>query len=207
MAEVNVQKGQGQAGKASQGSEGGSMTAREPMAMSSWGRMPSLFAMTPRELFSASPFELMRRFSEEMDRFFEGAVPRGGAMTESRAWAPPIEVSEQHGNYVVCAELPGIRKEDVKVELTQDGLVITGERKREQEERREGLYRSERSYGSFYRLVPIPEEANIEQAKAQFDNGVLTVSVPMPESKRRRREIPIETGGTSQQGGGTSRAA
>jgi HSP20 family protein len=171
------------------------------------------FALTPRDIFTASPFELMRRFSEDMDRLFEGVGPRWGAMPEeSTLWSPPVEVSEQAGQFVVCAELPGIRKEDVKVELTPLGLMITGERKRDQEERREGFYRSERSYGAFSRTIPIPEEANLEQAKAQFEDGILKVSLPIPESKRQRREIPIETGvavpsGTDQQKGQGSRAA
>jgi HSP20 family protein len=171
------------------------------------------FALTPRDIFTASPFELMRRFSEDMDRLFEGVGPRWGAMAEeSTLWSPPVEVSEQAGQFVVCAELPGIRKEDVKVELTPLGLMITGERKRDQEERGEGFYRSERSYGAFSRTIPIPEEANLEQAKAQFEDGILKVSLPIPESKRQRREIPIETGvaapsGTDQQKGQGSRAA
>jgi len=171
------------------------------------------FALTPRDIFTASPFELMRRFSEDMDRLFEGVGPRWGAMPEeSTLWSPPVEVSEQDDQFVVCAELPGIRKEDVKVELTPLGLMITGERKRDREERREAFYRSERSYGAFSRTIPIPEEANLEQAKAQFEDGILKVSLPIPESKRQRREIPIETGvaapsGTDQQKGQGSRAA
>jgi HSP20 family protein len=164
------------------------------------------FALTPRDIFTASPFELMRRFSEDMDRLFEGVGPRWAAMPEeSTLWSPPVEVSEQDDQFVVCAELPGIRKEDVKVELTPLGLMITGERKRDQEERGEGFYRSERSYGAFSRTIPIPEEANLEQAKAQFEDGILKVSLPIPESKRQRREIPIETG--SQQRQTTNRAA
>jgi HSP20 family protein len=170
------------------------------------GLSSPFFALTPRDIFTASPFELMRRFSEDMDRLFEGVGPRWGAMQEEGGlWSPPIEVSEQDGQFVVCAELPGIRKEDVKVELTPRGLMITGERKRDREERREGFYRSERSYGTFSRTIPIPEEANLEQAKAQFEDGILKVSLPVPESKRQRREIPIEAG--SQQGKATNRAA
>jgi HSP20 family molecular chaperone IbpA/Arc/MetJ-type ribon-helix-helix transcriptional regulator len=90
--------------------------------------------------------------------------------------APAVEVRERDGNLVVSAELPGLNKDDVKVEVTGDGLVIQGERKREQEEERGGVHRSERSYGSFYRSIPLPEGANIEQAKAQFNNGVLVHS-------------------------------
>ncbi len=156
-------------------------------------RVPtSLFSLTPSDFFSASPFELMRRFTEDMDRFFEGTNP--GWSSSMRPWSPPIEVAEKDGQLTICAELPGLNKNDVKVELTQDGLTISGERRREQEDRREGLYRTERSYGSFKRTIPIPDEAQVEKATAMFDNGILTVSVPVPETKQRRHEIPIQSG-------------
>jgi HSP20 family protein len=164
----------------------------------------SLFSLTPRDLFSASPFDLMRRFTEEMDRFFEGTSRERSA---SNLWAPPIEVSEKDGQLTICAELPGLNKEDVKVELTQAGLTISGERKREQEDRRDGLYRSERSYGWFKRTIPIPDEAQVEQAKATFDNGMLTVLVPVPEIRKRGREIPIESSSGPSQAQSTSERA
>ena len=113
---------------------------------------------------------------------------------ELATWAPPVEVRERDGNLVVHAELPGLNKEDVKVEVTNEGLVIQGERKREHEEDRGGVHRSERSYGAFYRLIPLPEGANIDQAKAQFNNGVLEVSVPIPKTQENTRQIPIEAG-------------
>ena len=81
------------------------------------------------------------------------------------------------------------------MEVTDEGLVIQGERKREHEEKREGYYRSERSYGQFYRLIPLPENANIDQAHAEFRNGELRVSIPVPEQQRRVRQIPISTSG------------
>jgi HSP20 family protein len=110
------------------------------------------------------------------------------------SWAPPVEVRERDGNLIVNAELPGLNKEDVKIEVTNEGLVIQGERKREREEDRGGVHRSERSYGAFYRLIPLPEGANIEQAKAKFNNGVLEVQVPIPKSQEKTRQIPIEAG-------------
>lgn len=179
-------------GQGGQGSPGGSLARR-----GSW--TPSLFSLSPRDFFSASPFELMRRFSEEMDRQFENfGLSRGGwgAGGQSSFWAPSVEVFERGNNLVVRADLPGLNKDDVKVEMTDEGLVIQGERKREHEEKGEGFYRSERSYGQFYRVIPLPEGANTEQATAQFDNGVLEVAVPVPEAQRRRRSIPIGTGGT-----------
>jgi HSP20 family protein len=156
---------------------------------------PSLFSLSPRDFFSTSPFELMRRFTEEMDRAFEDwGLARGTRLGETALWSPAVEVFERDNNLVVRAELPGLNKDDVKVEMTDNGLIIQGERKREHEEQGEGFYRSERSYGQFYRLIPLPEGANAEQARAQFENGILEVSVPVPESQRRRRSIPIETG-------------
>jgi HSP20 family protein len=146
----------------------------------------------------------MRRFTDEMDRAFENfGLARGGELArgfggEGR-WSPAVEVFEREGHLVVRAELPGLKSEDVKVEMTDEGLIIQGERKREHEERGEGFYRSERSYGQFYRLIPLPEEANAEEAKAEFNQGVLEVSVPVPQTQRRRRNIPI--GGGQAQGG------
>lgn len=182
MAEVNVKKSQEKKPEESRALA----TERER-----WG-VPSLFSLTPREFFSASPFELMRRFSEEMDRMFESMSPwRLPARAGTAVWSPPIDIYERDGNLVVSAELPGLSKEDVKVEATPEGLILEGERKQEREERRGGVYRSERSYGRFYRMIPLPEDADIDQAKAQFTNGVLEVTVPIPESARKRREIPI----------------
>ncbi|HJZ66801.1 MAG TPA: Hsp20/alpha crystallin family protein [Blastocatellia bacterium] len=154
---------------------------------------PSAFSLSPRSLFTASPFELMRRFTEDMDRMFSD----WGLSTPSRwggesGWSPPIEVLERDNNLIVRAELPGCNKEDIKVELTDEGLLIQGERKQEHEEKQEGYYRSERSYGNFYRLIPLPSEVKEDQINAKFNNGILEVTVLIPESARNRREIPIE---------------
>jgi HSP20 family protein len=156
---------------------------------------PSLFSLSPREFFSTSPFELMRRFSDEMDRAFQswGLGPGARGQAEAAAWSPALEVFERGGNLVVRAELPGLTKDDVKVEVTDDRLILQGERKHEQEERREGRYHSEWSYGQFYRQIPLPEGAKIDETRAQFNNGVLEVSIPVPETQRR--QIPVETTG------------
>ena len=154
------------------------------------GGYPSLFS-GPADFFSTSPFALMRRFTDEMDRLFEGHGWRG-SKSEVTHWSPAIEVKEQDGKLEVLAELPGIKESDVKVEVTDEGLVIQGERKQEHEEMREGYYRSERSYGQFYRLIPLPEGATLDQAHAEFHNGELRVSIPVPQQKTR--QIPITAG-------------
>jgi HSP20 family protein len=164
--------------------------------------LPSMFSLSPREFFRLGPFELMRRFTDEMDRIFEGVdLARGFGSGGTTIWSPAVEVFERGQNLVVRADLPGMSKDDVKVEMTDEGLEIRGERKHEQEERRQDFYRSERSYGQFYRLIPLPEDVNVDQVKAQFENGVLEVSMPIPESQRRN--IPIgeeaETGGEQTQ--------
>jgi HSP20 family protein len=156
---------------------------------------PSFFAR-PDDLFTMNPFTLMRRLTEDMDRMFYGRPGAGVAETgrELSAWAPPIEVREENGALVVSTEIPGVDQNDVKVEVRDDSLVIRGERKREWAEEKQGIHRSERYYGSFYREVPLPEGAKVDAAKAEFRNGVLEVRLPVPES-RKTREIPIQSGG------------
>ena len=111
---------------------------------------------------------------------------------DTRAWSPTIDVFEKDNRFVTRVDLPGLKKEDVKVEVTESHLTISGERKREVEEKKKDFYRSEREYGSFYRAVPLPEGVKVEDVKATFADGVLEVSVPLPvraEAKARTVEI------------------
>jgi len=140
--------------------------------------------------FGVRPFALMREFTDEMDRMFKGApLAEGAAGIE--AWTPTIDVHRCNGDLVVTAELPGLRKEEVKVEMTEDALVIEGERKREHKTDHEGYHRVERSYGKFYRAIPLPKEAKSDLAKAELTEGILKVTVPVGEAKPKAREIPI----------------
>jgi HSP20 family protein len=147
--------------------------------------------LSPWSTSSTSPFSLMRRMSEEMERMFSRATASG----DGSSWSPAVEVTERDNSLIVRADLPGINENDVKVEVTPEGLTIQGERKREQEERGAWGYRSERTYGSFYRTIPLPEGASVDQAQAEFKDGVLEVRIPVPEQRKQRRQIPI-TGGS-----------
>jgi HSP20 family protein len=148
----------------------------------------------PQELYSMHPFSMFRRLSEEMDRAFNSSFGLwGGRGGEMGLWSPAIEVREEKGNLVVSADLPGLNKDEVRVECTHEGLIIEGERKREHEETSGGMHRSERSYGRFHRLIPLPEGADVDKANAQFKDGVLQVRIPMPEGRNKAREIPIST--------------
>ena len=144
-------------------------------------------------LFSMNPFALMRRFTEDMDRAFSQVSRAAGG---GAAWSPVIEVKEAEGKLVVTAELPGLKKEDVKVHIDGEALVVEGERKQEKEEKVDGYYHSERSYGKYYRSILLPEGAKADQTAAQFNDGVLEVTIPIPSVKAKRQEIPVQEGST-----------
>jgi HSP20 family protein len=144
------------------------------------------------EDYSASPFGLLRRMSEDMDRMFRSFRSQFGA-DDVAGWSPSIEVFERDGKLIVHADLPGLSKDDVKIQVVNDQLIIEGERMREHNDDKGPIHRLERSYGSFMRSIALPEGANVDQAHAEFNNGVLEISIPIPEQKQAR-QIPIQAG-------------
>lgn len=161
-------------------------TSEAPATMRSGELLgPAMFPFG--RLSTLSPFALMREFTSEMDRLFRG----NGSATELQAWAPAMDVQQCGGNLVVSAELPGLKKEDVKVEVSEDSLIIEGERKQEHKQDHDGYHRWERSYGRFYRAISLPEGAKTEQMKAELKDGLLKVSIPVPEAKSKVRQVPI----------------
>jgi HSP20 family protein len=146
----------------------------------------------PVDFFRINPFSLMRRMTEEMDRVFGDGSAREG--NGEMLWSPAVEISQGEGNYVVRAELAGLKPDDVKLEIENDALVLHGERKYEREEEKGGVRRTEMRYGRFYRTIPLPEGANPDQARAKYENGVLEVTIPVSEPKNQRKQIAIQTG-------------
>ena len=151
-----------------------------------------------------NPFEMMRYFTKDMERLFEN-FPGFTAPTffepnftpfrmefEEGMWAPQIEVLQKNGEFIVRADLPGMTKDDVTVEITDEMLTLSGERKEEKKEEREGFYRTERMYGTFCRQVPLPEGAKTEQASAIFKNGVLEVRIEAPKFALPTRTLEIK---------------
>jgi HSP20 family protein len=161
--------------------------------------LPSVFSVSPGEFFTMSPITLMRRFTEDIDRAFglANGLSRREYSNQEFNWVPPVEVRQSGNNLVIHADLPGLSENDVKVEATEEGLVIQGERRREQTSEEGGWRHSERVYGRFYRLIPLPESAKIEETKANFRNGVLEVVVPVPELQKKNRQIPVGTSNQS----------
>jgi HSP20 family protein len=140
----------------------------------------------------------MRRLTNEMDRIFEDFEfrhPFALVKPEARAaeWAPAIELFEKDNKLVVRAELPGMKKEDVKIEVTGEYLILQGERRLQHEEKEKGVFRTERLYGTFYRQIPLPEFAKVDLAKAIFKDGILEIEVPVEvKMPAAARQLPIE---------------
>jgi HSP20 family protein len=148
--------------------------------------------------FTADPFALLRQMTSDVERLFDDASFRWPALralpeTKAVAWAPQIDVFEKDNRLITRIDLPGMKKDDVKVEVTDGYLTISGERKREKEEKTDDFYRCEREYGTFYRAVPLPTGVKLEDVKAAFSDGVLEVSVPLPVIEAPKvRKIEIQ---------------
>jgi HSP20 family protein len=160
---------------------------------------------------SHDPWQTMTRLSREMDQLFDSffgnrfGFPRlargwpfesgaaGGGSDLSSLWTPNVDVRRRGDSVVIHAELAGVSKDAVRIEATDQGIAISGERSETREEggNERGYQLKERSYGTFYREIPLPEGAQVEQAKATMRDGVLEVTVPLQENQTRR-QIRIE---------------
>ncbi len=149
------------------------------------------------ELAAISPIRTLERFADEVTRIFDDfgltrgrmAVPAAGEMF---TWAPHVDVTQHKDEILIRADLPGVDKDDIKVSVTEDAVTIRGERHRAQEEERDGVYRSERSYGTFFRTIALPPGTITDQVKASFKNGVLEIRVPAAPGATGR---PVEITG------------
>src|SRR5579875_2151439 len=139
-------------------------------------------------LLGYDPFALMSDLRKEMKRF----LPADGEM--EAFWSPEIDVKQAKGALVVKVDLPGLKKEEIKLAVTNRALTLEGERTREEKEEKKDFYRSERTYGHFYRSIPLPEGAKTDQVKADLKDGVLEVTIPVPETTEYHREVPINSG-------------
>lgn len=153
-----------------------------------------------------SPFTSMRRFAEDMERIFGGFgfEPRLSLLERDSfdfepfsslaKFTPALEMEEHDGKLIVRADLPGMEKDDIDVEITDGQLTIRGERKSEMEEAKEGFFRTERSYGKFFRRLPLPASVETKDATAKFANGVLEISMSAPTGVTNSRKVEIGEG-------------
>jgi HSP20 family protein len=154
------------------------------------------------------PFAMMRDMQEQVDRWFNRSG-LGSWMSPSRwtssagnwmsraagqdgDWAPAIDAFQRGNEFIIRADVPGMTRNDLSVEIGDDAITLRGERRNEAQEERDGMYWSERSYGSFSRVIPLPPGAISDSAKANFNNGVLEVVIQAPSQEvRRGRKIDI----------------
>jgi HSP20 family protein len=137
------------------------------------------------ELTRLEPRAFMRRVFRDFDRFFEAGdwpVARLGKPFADVAWVPPVEAFERDNRLTVRVELPGMKKEEIGVTFFDQGITIEGERRLENEEKKNEWHRTERTYGRFVRTVPLPEGVKATDIKATFEGGVLEIVVPLPEA-------------------------
>src|SRR3954452_9653962 len=142
------------------------------------------------------PAREINSLQQEMNRLFStffdtptGSVPNGGA----RRWIPAMDLVETEDQFVLRADLPGVSDEDVQIELEDNVLTVSGDRRTEHEERKEGYYRVERATGAFRRSLTLPEGVDADAIAARFDKGVLEVRIPKPEERKPRR-VQIQVG-------------
>ena len=142
------------------------------------------------------PVRELSSLQSEMNRlfntFFDTPTPGGNGVT-SRRWIPAMDLVETEDNFVLKADLPGLTQDDVDIEVEDNVLTVSGERKAEHEDKREGYYRVERSFGAFRRTLTLPEGVDPEAVSATFDKGVLEVRIPKPEQRKPRR-VAIQVG-------------
>jgi HSP20 family protein len=142
------------------------------------------------------PVRELSSLQNDMNRLFNtffDAPTGGNGGGAARRWIPAMDLVETDEHFVLKADLPGLSDEDVHIDVDGDVLTVSGERKSEHEDKREGYVRVERSYGSFRRSLTLPEGVDADAVSASFDRGVLEVRIPKPEQRQPRR-VAIQVG-------------
>jgi len=154
------------------------------------------------------PARELQSIQQEMNRLFGSFLetPNAGSSAASRQWIPAMDLVERREHFVLRADLPGVREEDVKIELEDSVLTVSGERHGETEENREGYHRIERSTGAFRRSVSVPDGVDASSITARFDGGVLEVTIPKPKQRQPQR-VQISLAGDAPGSGDVSQAA
>lgn len=160
-----------------------------PFTLTPWRKRALAPAKANGDIFASMQREMNRvleRFSED----FDVAPFDGGTIGE---WSPTVNVAETEKEISVSAELPGVAEKDVEVTIEKDTLTIKGEKKEEKEEKGKNYYRTERSFGSFQRTIPLPCEIEKDQSEATYKSGVLTVKLPKTKAAQQStKKIPIK---------------
>ena len=137
-----------------------------------------------------NPFRDLWNFQQLFDHFDSDFFTRPLGVGRGE-WFPRLDVRRQDSNVVVEVELPGMTAKDVQIEVTDEGLVVSGEKQQESETREDNYYRSERSFGRFTRRIALPHGTDADKAEAKFADGILRITIPVKETPEKRT-IPVE---------------
>ena len=146
--------------------------------------------MAKRYLSRWEPFRDLVSLRTDFDRLFNTFFESMPEDSE-RFWAPAIDIEENNGNLMVKAELPGMKREDIKVSVRDNVLHLTGERKMEKETKDKTLHRIERCFGKFSRTIELPSSVDADKVKASYKDGVLSITLPKPE-EFKPKHIDVE---------------
>jgi HSP20 family protein len=149
-------------------------------------------AMADKYLSRWEPFRDMLSLRSDMDRLFSSLF---GGLAEEREgfWAPIVDIEEDNESIIVRAEIPGLKREDIKVSVQGNRLTITGERKQESETKNKTFHRVERSYGKFSRMITLPTDVDADKVKANYKDGILNITLPKPEAiKPKHIDVEIK---------------
>jgi HSP20 family protein len=142
-------------------------------------------------------------FATDFERLFNTLFDRSQG---AQRWVPAMDLVEAEDHFLLRADLPGLAEGDVNIEVRDNALTVSGERKAEHEQREKGWYRLERQFGRFSRSISLPEGVNADAIDASFHNGVLEVKIPKPEERKPRRiEIKSANGNAAVEGTATER--
>ncbi len=146
---------------------------------------------------SKRPGDFSRDLDLFWDAFLENRPGRRSRVQGTKEWRPSVDVSETRDEFIVKADFPGIDRKDIVVWVSHGCLSIRGEKKQEKEESGQGFHVRERSYGSFFRIIPLPDDVDQDKIRASFQNGVLKIVVPrMKDARREEIKIDLEEGST-----------
>jgi len=172
------------------------------------GRATGVARREQQSPWSGGPFSLLRWLTNDIENVLQdfsvrrGLAPGNGRVRSVGGWGPDVDILQRGDELVVRVDLPGVSKDDVRVDVTDEAITIEGERREEREEQRDGVYWTERRCGSFWRTIPLPDGAIADTAKATFRNGILEIVMNAPSREASRgRQLEIGDGEQAQSRG------
>jgi HSP20 family protein len=152
--------------------------------------------MVPSRMFrglSTDPFRELFDLQRGINKLFDASLADTGEEVALKAWTPSVDVYEDENAFLIKLELPEVNRDDVKVSLNENTLSISGERRVENEQKRENYHRVERSYGQFYRSFTLPANVDTGAINAQFKDGMLRLTLPKKEeAKPKQIEVRVQ---------------